>query len=57
LVSEKWIVTEEGEKFIQDEKILRIEEKEEFEFLIDGISGEIMSLQENRTERNKLTKY
>ncbi len=33
LVSEKWIVTEEGEKFIQDEKILRIEEKEEFEFL------------------------
>ncbi|GIV30398.1 MAG: hypothetical protein KatS3mg028_1464 [Bacteroidia bacterium] len=49
LVSEKWIVTEEGEKFIQDEKILRVEEKEEFEFLIDGISGEIMSARQNRT--------
>lgn len=49
LVSEKWIVTEEGEKFIQDEKILRIEEKEEFEFLIDGISGEIMSVQQYKT--------
>lgn len=56
LVSEKWIVTEEGEKFIQDEKILRIEEKEEFDFLIDGISGEIMSAKEYRTERNKLLK-
>lgn len=56
LVSEKWIVTEEGEKFIQDEKILRVEEKEEFEFLIDGISGEIMSAKEYRTERNKLLK-
>jgi len=54
LVSEKWIVTEEGEKFIQDEKILRIEEKEEFEFLIDGISGEIMSALQNRTEKKLL---
>ena len=54
LVSEKWIVTEEGEKFIQDEKILRIEEKEEFEFLIDGILGEIMSARQNRTEKKLL---
>lgn len=54
LVSEKWIVTEEGEKFIQDEKILRIEEKEEFEFLIDGISAEIMSARQNRTEKKLL---
>lgn len=54
LVYEKWIVTEEGEKFIQDEKILRIEEKEEFEFLIDGISGEIMSARQNRTEKKLL---
>jgi len=54
LVSEKWIVTKEGEKFIQDEKILRIEEKEEFEFLIDGISGEIMSARQNRTEKKLL---
>lgn len=57
LVSEKWIVTADGEKFIQDEKILRIEEEEEFEFLVDGISGEIISVKENPTERNKLTKY
>jgi hypothetical protein len=54
LVSEKWIVTEEGEKFIQNEKILRIEEKEEFEFLVDGISGEIMSARQNRTEKKLL---
>ena len=57
LISEKWIVTEEGNKFIQDEKILRIEEEEEFEFLLDGISGEVFSVKENPTERNKLTKY
>ena len=35
--------------------ILRVEEKEEFEFLIDGISGEIMSAKENRTD-TKLSK-
>lgn len=57
LVSEKWIVTSEGERFIQDEKILRVEEEEEFEFLIDGISGEILSMKEHPTQRNKLTKY
>ncbi len=57
LVSEKWIVTADGEKFIQDEKVLRIEEEEEFEFLVDGISGEIISVKENPTERNKLTKH
>ena len=57
LVSDKWIVIEGGEKFIQDEKVLRIEEKEEFEFLIDGISGEIFSAKENPTERTKLNKY
>ena len=50
VVSEKWIVTEEGEKFLQNEKILRVEEKEEFEFLIDGISGDIMSAKQNRTD-------
>jgi hypothetical protein len=53
----KWIVTADGEKFIQDEKILRIEEEEEFEFLIDGISREILSVKENPTERIKLGKY
>lgn len=56
LVSEKWIVTEDGEQFIQNEKILRIEENEEFEFLIDGISGEIMSARQNKTDKT-LPKY
>jgi len=56
LVSEKWIVTESGEQFIKDNTILRVEEQEDFEFLIDGISGNIMSKQENKTVRNKLLK-
>lgn len=49
LVSEKWIVTESGEQFIKDNTILRVEEEEEFEFLIDGISNKTMSAQENPT--------
>lgn len=57
LISEKWIVTADGEKFIQNEKVLRIEGEEEFEFLVDGISGEILAAKENPTERNKLTKF
>lgn len=55
VVSEKWIVTEEGEKFLRNENILRVEEKEEFEFLIDGISGDIMSAKQNKTD-SKLSK-
>ena len=56
-ISEKWIVTSDvGEKFLLDTSILRIEEEEEFEFLLDGISGEILSSKENPTERNKLAK-
>ena len=57
LVSERWIVNSVGEKFIQDEKILRIEEDEEFEFLLDGISGDIISAKENIVERNRLPKF
>ena len=57
LISEKWIVTEEGNKFIQDEKILRIEEEEEFEFLLDGISGEVISIKENPNEKVNLQKH
>ncbi|GHT01584.1 hypothetical protein AGMMS50276_29890 [Synergistales bacterium] len=56
LVSEKWIVTESGEQFIKDNTILRVEEEEEFEFLIDGISGDILSINDNHTS-NKLDKY
>jgi len=46
LVSGKWFVTNVGEEFIKNEKILRIEENEEFEFFIDGISGEVMLFEE-----------
>lgn len=42
LVSEKWLVASEGEQFLNNEKILRIEEEEEFEFLLDGISSGII---------------
>jgi hypothetical protein len=57
LVSENWLVTESGEQFIKDNTILRVEEEEEFEFLIDEISGKIMSAQDNPTNRSKLQKY
>jgi hypothetical protein len=40
LVSDKWIVTEEGNKFIKDNSILKILEEDEFEFLIDAITDE-----------------
>jgi len=58
LVSEKWIVTESGEQFIKDNTILRVEEEEEeFEVLIDGISGNALSSKVNPTERHKLHKF
>jgi len=41
LVSEKWHVTEEGKRFIKDNTILRVEEKEEYEFLMDGVTGKV----------------
>ena len=46
LVSGKWSVTNAGEEFIKKENILRIEENEDFEFFIDGISGDIMAFEE-----------
>lgn len=57
VISEKWMLTEAGEQFLKDNSILRVEEEEEYDFLIDGISGEIISSKENQTERNKLPKY
>ena len=35
-----WLVTEQGEKFVKDNSILKILEEEEFEFLIDAISNQ-----------------
>ena len=57
LISQKWIVTDEGIKFIQDNTILRVEEEDEFEFLLDGISGEVISAKENLYEKVNLLKY
>ena len=57
IISEKWMLTEGGEQFLKDNSILRIEEDEEYDFLLDGISGEVISSKENQTERNKLQKY
>jgi hypothetical protein len=57
LISEKWIVTEEGKKFLKDNNLLRVEEEEEFEFLLDGISGEIISSNENVIEKVNLEKH
>src|SRR5690554_1685555 len=33
-----WLVTEQGEKFITDNSILKVLEEEEYEFLIDAIT-------------------
>ena len=57
-VSQKWIVTEEGEKFIKDNDILKILEDDEFEFLIDAITDEAVikegKLYSNKQTENKL---
>ena len=42
-ISGKWIVTNEGEKFIEDNSILKILEEDEFEFLIDAINNEAVA--------------
>jgi len=57
VVSEKWYVTEAGEQFLTDNSILRVEEEEEFEFLLDGISGEAFSTKEFPIEKSRLPKY
>ena len=57
LVLDKWIVIAEGEKFLKDNSLLRVEEEEEFDFLLDGISGEVFSAKENLTEKTKLAKF
>jgi hypothetical protein len=54
--SGKWTVSEFGQEFLKDHSILRIEEKEDFEFLVDDISGELISLKESPTEKLPLDK-
>ena len=57
LVSEKWYVTEEGKRFVKDHTILRVEENEEYEFLVDGISGEFFSSKDITCIKDKESKY
>ena len=42
-VSNHWIVTNEGKKFIEDNSILKMLEKEDFEFLIDAIEDKAIA--------------
>lgn len=56
LVSENWFITSEGETFIQNNAVLRVEEEEEYQFLIDGVTGDILSANEHKTDKNKLPK-
>lgn len=57
VVSDKWFVTPEGITFLNDNTIMRSEEQEEYDFLIDAISGEVLSYKENQSERNKFLKF
>ena len=57
LVSEKWRVTEEGKKFIEGNKIIRIEEREEYEFLMDGLTGKVFPVLSLELKGNKEDKY
>lgn len=41
LVSEKWYVTSAGKEFVENNKIFRVEEQEEYEFLVDGLTGKV----------------
>ena len=50
VVSDKWYVTAEGITFLNDNAIMRSEENEEYDFLIDAISGEVLSYKENQSE-------
>ncbi|MBM3436887.1 MAG: hypothetical protein FJY07_11795 [Bacteroidetes bacterium] len=57
LIADKWIVAPEGEKFLENEKILRVEEHEDFEFLLDGISGDVMAIKQENANKAKLQKF
>lgn len=42
LISGTWIVTDQGKDFIKDNSMLKVLEEEEFEFLFDTVSNEII---------------
>lgn len=53
-----WLVTEQGEKFITDNSILKVLEEEEYEFLIDAITNDALQkefrLFSDKKNENKL---
>jgi hypothetical protein len=57
VISEKWFITPDGIVFLNNNNILRVEEQEEYDFLLDGISGEVLSAKQFQTERNKMQKH
>ncbi len=46
LVSDKWLVTSAGKEFTQDNSVLMVLQQEDFEFYIDGITGEVRTFHE-----------
>ena len=56
--SGKWITTEEGKKFIEDNSLLKILAEEKFEFLIDAMTNEAVAkdfrLRSDKKTENKL---
>ena len=42
IVNQHWTVTEQGELYIEDNNILQVLEEEDFWFLIDGITDEVL---------------
>ena len=57
-ISNKWMITESGEEFSKDNRILKILSEEEFEFYIDAYSDEVLqndfSLYNDHNVRNKI---
>ncbi|WMX16505.1 hypothetical protein [Aureispira sp. CCB-E] len=43
LISGQWLVTEEGNKFIEDNSILKVLQEEDFEFLIDAVMDKALA--------------
>lgn len=52
LISDKWLITPQGEKFLQDTTILKSIEKEEFSFLLDVFTNKIISRKNIKTSAN-----
>ncbi len=58
-ISNEWIVTQQGKKFIEDNSILQVLEEEDFEFLIDTVTDTVLEkdikLNRNKNKLKKLT--